>query len=244
LRVGFLPDSLPYAFVNQRGDLVGLDIELAHRLAAELHVGLELVPVARDRLAEFVHDGRCDLVMSGVALTTSRAAQMLFSASYLDETLGLLVPDHDRERFESWRTVAATDGLTIGVPNESYFTEQMRALAPAATLRAFGSADDVFAAAPGSFDAVLLPAERGSAWTLLHPQFSMVVPAGGLINVPLAYPVARQDSQWATFLNTWIELKRKDGTLRALTQYWIHGQDAAPPRPRWSIGRDVLHWLS
>ena len=39
LRVGYLPDSLPYAFFNERDDLVGFDVELAHRLASELRVG-------------------------------------------------------------------------------------------------------------------------------------------------------------------------------------------------------------
>jgi Na+/H+-dicarboxylate symporter/ABC-type amino acid transport substrate-binding protein len=243
LRVGFLQDSLPYAFYNQHGDLVGLDIELAHRLAGELGVGLELVPVSRDEMATVVNAGLCDLVMSGVAVTTTRAAEMLLSASYLDETLGLLVPDYARERFISWRGIAATDGLTIGVANVPYFVEQMRQLAPRATLREFASADEVFSAAPGTFDAVALPAERGSAWTLLHPQFSIVVPDGELIKVPLAYPLARRDARWATFINTWIELKRKDGTLAALIQYWIHGQDAVPARPRWSVVRDVLHWM-
>ena len=91
--------------------------------------------------------------------------------------------------------------------------------------------------------AVAFPAERGSAWTLLHPEFSMVVPEGQLIKVPLAYPIARRDEQLAAFINTWIDLKRKDGTLSALFDYWILGQNAAPRRARWSIARDVLHWI-
>ena len=33
LRVGYMPDALPFSFFNEKGDLVGLDIELAHRLA-------------------------------------------------------------------------------------------------------------------------------------------------------------------------------------------------------------------
>ncbi len=66
LRVGYLPGSLPFAFNNARGDLVGFDIELAHRLAEELAVGLELVVVPRERFAAFVNGGECDLVMSGV----------------------------------------------------------------------------------------------------------------------------------------------------------------------------------
>ena len=46
----------------------------------------------------------------------------------------------------------------------------------------------------------------------------------------------------AAFVNTWIELKRKDGTLDALYKYWILGLDATPREPRWSIMRNVLGW--
>ncbi len=70
----------------------------------------------------------------------------------------------------------------------------------------------------------------------------MVVPEPGVVKLPLAFPVGRRDQALATFVNTWIELKRRDGTLDALYKYWILGQNAAPKRPRWSIVRDVLHW--
>ena len=50
LRVGYLPDALPFAFFNQSGDLVGFDVELAHRLAREMGVSLAFVPVDRERL--------------------------------------------------------------------------------------------------------------------------------------------------------------------------------------------------
>ena len=36
--------------------------------------------------------------MSGVVVTTNRAREMLFSESYLDETLAFVVPDDQRER--------------------------------------------------------------------------------------------------------------------------------------------------
>jgi ABC-type amino acid transport substrate-binding protein len=180
--------------------------------------------------------------MSGVAVTTKRAAEMLLSAPYLDETLGLLVPDAERDRFAAWRDIARLDGLTVAVANAPYFARQVHALLPRATVHGLDTAADMFDASH-SFDAVALPAERGSAWTLLHPQFSMVVPEGALVRIPLAYPVARRDAAWAAFLGTWIDLKRKDGTLQALFEHWIQGRQAEASRPRWSIARDVLHWL-
>ena len=69
----------------------------------------------------------------------------------------------------------------------------------------------------GDLDAVVLTAERGSAWTLMYPQFSVVVPTPGTIKVPLAYPIARHDAAFAAFINAWIELKKKDGTIDAST---------------------------
>jgi len=38
-------------------------------------------------------------------------------------------------------------------------------------------------------------------------------------------------------------LKRRDGTIDALHQHWILGRDAVGRRPRWSVIRDVLHWV-
>ena len=47
----------------------------------------------------------------------------------------------------------------------------------------------------------------------------------------------------ASFLSGWIELKRKDGTLQALYDHWVLGLDADARGPRWSVIRDVLHWV-
>jgi hypothetical protein len=61
------------------------------------------------------------------------------------------------------------------------------------------------------------------------------------VQVPLAYPVA--DAEMAAFVNVWIDLARKDGTIQSLYDHWILGRTAAPRAPRWSIIRNVLHWV-
>ena len=105
LRVGYMHDAMPFSFFNEAGDLVGLDVELAHRLATELHVRLEFVPIERSDMAARLSAGYCDIVMAGVAVTTLRAAETLFTTSYLDETVGFVVPDHQRDRFASWNNI-------------------------------------------------------------------------------------------------------------------------------------------
>jgi ABC-type amino acid transport substrate-binding protein len=94
-----------------------------------------------------------------------------------------------------------------------------------------------------SVDALALPAERGSAWTLMHPRFSVVVPQPGIVKVPLAFPLAGHDLAFASFVNTWIDLKRKDGTIQAAYDHWVLGLESGQREPRWSILRNVLHWI-
>ena len=242
LRVGYMSNALPFAFFNARGELVGFDVELAHRLASELQVRLEFLPVRRNAVAEQLDAGYCDIVMSGMVVTPLRASRTLFSTSYLDETLALLVEDGRRGRFASWDAIRKTGAVTIAVPDLPYYVDKIRELLPTATILRF---DDVNALLQDGSpaDAIAFPAERGSAWTLIYPRYTVVVPEPSRIRLPLAYAMAHDDHAFASFINSWVELKRKDGTIDALFDYWILGRNATHPGPRWSVIRDVLHWV-
>ena len=148
LRVGYLPDALPFAFFNQEGDLVGFDVELAHRLAREMDVTLAFVPVDRDRMSAQLAEGYCDLVMSGVVITTDRAREVLFSESYLDETVAFVVPDDQRERFASWDAIREQGALTIAVSDVPYYVRRLRELLPRARIQVHGGASSSCSTAP------------------------------------------------------------------------------------------------
>jgi Na+/H+-dicarboxylate symporter/ABC-type amino acid transport substrate-binding protein len=241
LRVCYASDSLPFAYTGARGQMVGFDVELAHRLARELDVDLELNHIDRQRLTEILDAGECDLVMSGVPVTTDRAARVLFSEPYIDETLSFVVRDERRGDFVTWDDVQALGAIRIGVPNAPYYITKLHDRLPEAQIVPVDGVAGLFER-DQRLDAIALPAERGSAWTLLHPEYAVVVPGPGLIKIPLAYPIARHDERFATFINNWIELKRRDGTIDQLYSHWILGQTASTPHPRWSVLRDVLRW--
>jgi ABC-type amino acid transport substrate-binding protein len=242
IRVGYFGDSLPYVFTNRQGQLVGFDVEMALQLAHDLDVALELVPVDRSILTKGLDASSCDLVMSGAAVTAERALHVLFTSPYLDETLALIVPDHRRSAFASWDDIRELRPLRVAVPDEPLFVKTIRTELPGADVVPFTNAESVFERRDVPVDAIVLTAERGSAYTLLHPEFSVVVPKPRTFKVPLAYVIAAHDQPLATTVNTWIDLKRKDGTIDELFAHWILGQDSTPRQPRWSVIRDVLHW--
>jgi Na+/H+-dicarboxylate symporter len=241
LRVCVLPNRIPYAYTNAKGTLTGLDVEMAHRLARDLVVRLEFVQVELEQLPQVLDAGGCDLAMSGTPVTPLRASRMLFSQPYLDETLAWVVKDHLRDKFSTWEAIRELGPMRVGAPDLPYYLQAVRERAPALQIETVTSPDvmELFS----KFDAFLLPAERGSVATLVRPDFTVVVPEPGLIKVPLAYPMSRHDDRWEAFVNTWVELKRRDGTIDKLYRHWILGQDAVKTQPRWSVVRNVLHWV-
>ena len=59
----------------------------------------------------------------------------------------------------------------------------------------------------------------------------------------MAYPMPRGDKEWLLFVSTWVELERKNETVDLLFDHWIRGGGAQNKEPRWSIIRNVLHWV-
>jgi Na+/H+-dicarboxylate symporter/ABC-type amino acid transport substrate-binding protein len=243
LRVGYLPESLPFAYFNAAGDLVGFDIEMAHTLAHDLEVQLEFVPMRPDQMAEQLQAGDCDIIMSGVVATPKRAYTMAFSASYLDETIALIVKDHRREEFSSRAAIHRLKGLRLGVPNVPYYIDKVHRYLPQAELVLLNSISEFFEGRGEDLDALVYTAEAGSAWTLLYPAYTVAIPQPDVLAAPLAYPLARGDQEMVDFINLWIELKKKDKTITGLYDYWILGKHAVPESPRWSVIRNVLHWV-
>jgi Na+/H+-dicarboxylate symporter/ABC-type amino acid transport substrate-binding protein len=245
LRVGVFADRLPFVFLSRDRQLVGFDVEMAQLLARDLGVKVEFVEMEDSTaLPRLLAAGLLDLAMTGVVVTPERAGEMLFSEPYLDETFAFVVKDYLREEFSGWANIRDLGAFPVAVPDSPYYIERVKARAPALKLQALGTIKQIEdGLKQGALEAVVLPAERGSLLTLLYPKYTVVVPEPGVIKIPLAYPVARRDQGFASFLNTWIELKRRDGTIDALYGHWILGKQAGKRQPRWSIIRNVLHWV-
>ena len=243
LRVGYFKDHLPYAFKNAEGKLVGFDIEMAHRLARELGVTIEFVRLEPHKVAGPLQDGICDIMMSGVAVTTERVQKLAFSDSYMDTTLAFIVRDHWRDEFSSWETIRELDAPRIGVPNLSLFISVIGDHLPNAKIVPSHSVREYFKKNSRDLQAFAYGAEASAAWTLVYPHYQVTVPLPNPVKIPLAYAMPRGERDMVDFVNTWLDLKRKDHTIDALYEHWILGKHASKKGPRWSVIRDVLHWV-
>ncbi len=244
IRVGYIPDRLPFSYFNNAGDLVGLDMEMAHTLAKELNIRLELIPVNFENMAHMLRDGRVDVNMSGLPVNTTSLREATFTEPYMDVTLALLVPDFRRREFSTVQKIREIADLKIGITIRlDYFVEMFKIGLPNAELVEIQSPKDFLEDSNSDIDAFLTSAEAGAAWTLLYPDFQVVVPKPNIVILPMSYSLAQGNQSMLNFLDRWIELQKKDGTLKRLYDHWILGLTAVEIKPRWSVIRDVLHWV-
>jgi len=242
LRVGYIGERRPFTFFNGQGDLVGLDVEMAHILARSLSVNLEFVPVDRATMFERLNQGYCDILMSGIAMTPERSESVRFSPPYLDINLAFVVEDHRRGEFASQEALRKLKAPKLAILDVPYLIEFVRERLPEAELVVLNSSEEFFKSKGKNLDGFLFTAEEGSAWSLLYPQYTVVVPPPA-ITVPLSYPVVRANQELADYVSILIDLKKRDGTLRKLYDYWVLGQFATKTQPRWSVIKNVLHWV-
>jgi Na+/H+-dicarboxylate symporter len=243
IRVGYNEDKLPFAYFNSEGSLIGFDVNMAHALARDLGVSIEFVRFDRVHLAEQLALDDFDVVMSGLVGTLERAQAMQHTEPYMDVTLGLVVPDYRVRKFRDLASLQQ-QSLKIGFVDLSRgFVERLRTALPDAELIELSTSQQYFDQANQELDALLTSAESGAAFALLYPDFEVVVPTGLQVSLPLFYAIGANDLEMREFLEHWVNLRRRDGTMQQYYDHWILGKTAGTDTPRWSLIRNVLRWV-
>lgn len=82
LRVGIRPDHAPHSSVNEQGEFVGFDVDIARAIAKQLGVRLEVVPVTELTRISFTKNGKIDAAITSISKTWDRAREIAFSETY------------------------------------------------------------------------------------------------------------------------------------------------------------------
>jgi len=244
IRVGYLNENLPFSFANLEGEIVGFDIEMAHRLAIDLDVTLELVPFNHpDNIALHLAMDHCDVIMSGIAASPSQFLEVAFTRSYIELTPALVVPDYVAKDFDTVDELVRAKDLSLGVVNDKTILRLVERRLPNAQAIEIPRVAAYFEAEARPTDGLVISAEAGSAWTLIYPEFQVVLPFRKVTAWPLGYATAPGDPEFLRFLDLWVELLRDEGFVKSLRDHWILGHTAVPRGPRWSVIRNVLNWV-
>ncbi len=235
LRVGVRADGLPWAFRNRKGQLVGYDLDLIKRLASTLGVGLQVREGSMSALDSWLDRQEIDLAIGGIQATPERAIRHQISRGYQTIHLALVVPDDKVSMIQGIQGLGRpTLGrpLKIAVTEPSLVNTQLEDQIRSSLVGAQGSLvldmlpldskNDFFSAVgQRTFDALLTSAEGGSAWSILHPKTTLLVPFGRELGGRLVVLVAGEDRPLTDYLNTWLAQEEARGTMASLFAYWI-----------------------
>jgi proton glutamate symport protein len=247
IRVGFDGDSLPYTYINAAGELVGFDVEMIASLAQQLGVAVEFVPFeTRGLIQQDLLDDYYDLAIGGIVDTIENSQRFRSSDPYMFLTMALVIPDYRDREFSDIAAISELESLRIGVSSRGWFLEQLRRDIPDAELVVIDSPRSFFEQSGDGqeVDALLFSAEAGAAWSMLYPRYQVVTPFPRDIRMPLVYPYSGDSDEYMDeFIDNWVLLSRNDGTFESAYNYWILGEGAEIVEPRWSVVRNVLHWV-
>jgi cyclohexadienyl dehydratase len=224
LRVGTSGDYLPFSGRDAKRHYRGLDIDMAHRLGADLGYEIALIPFAWPALLADVDSDRFDIAMSGVTMRADRAERARYSRPYAQTGVVILLRDTDLKADSGLGEIDARR-LRLAVNHGGHLERWSR--------RHLGRSDLVTVTrnqslprllAGGSVDGIVSDSAESlhwqrPGWTTLGPYSAdykaLLLPAR---SVGLA---ARIDS--------WLIEREADGWLEARRRYWL--RSAYAPRP-------------
>ncbi|QIW16387.1 arginine ABC transporter substrate-binding protein [Pasteurellaceae bacterium RH1A] len=106
------PTYAPFETTNEKGELVGFDIDLANALCEELKVTCKFKTQSFDSLIQGLKFKQFDAIISGMDITEARQKQVSFTHAYLDNSASFLAVD-GKATPETAKNVGVQNGSTF-----------------------------------------------------------------------------------------------------------------------------------
>lgn len=221
LRVGMEPGYMPFELTNQKGEIIGFDVDMAQRMAKAMGVKLELVSTAWDGIIPALLTKKFDIIMSGMTLTQQRNLSINFATPYILIGQSVLLNKKFEGEVNSYAdlndpkyTVASKLGTTGEqatkrmLPNAkyiSYETEQ----------------EGVIEVVNGKIDAFIYDMPFNAIAYAQKGQGKIVHLDEPFTKEPLAWAIRKGDVDFLNWLNNFMAQIRYDGVYDKIYQKWF-----------------------
>lgn len=227
LRVGVVPTLPPGAMRSKEGTIIGFDAEVAERLATDMNVKLEHVPVVWDGLIPGLLASNFDLIITQMSMTPARNLTINFTTSY---SSGGMYLAGNKQMAASLKTVDDFNkpSITLATMRGSTTTTVAQRMMPNATIRQFeDEALMIQEVINGRAHAFLASAPRPQFEILANPDRLFLPVETPLIRSVEAMGMRKGDPDFLNFVNNWIYLRQQDGWLQARRHYWFETREWA-----------------
>lgn len=244
IKIGYNPNTMPFAFFNSKGNLVGYDIQMAHNLARDLGCKIKFIPFNFADLKIMLESNIIDIAMSAVFVGADRIDDINFTLPYMYVNPAVIVRDFDRKKFadlDDIKKYSQNHKITIAILKGSMYKSGASIVFPKAEIIEIDDYKKFFENKIKA-DMLVHSAEQGYTWTLLYPKFSVIILHQLKRKTIVAYAVAKGNPTFVNYLNYWITIQKINNITKDNYKYWILGEVPELKKPRWCIAKDVLHW--
>jgi len=224
LRVG-VSLFAPWTVETESGALVGFDIDVSKKIAADMGVEVEFKRYKWDDIIPGLEKGEIDVIAAGMAITPGRALRISFSQGYSDAGISLATNTPMTRQIGKLEQLNA-EGIVIAVVKSTVSVGVAETLFDQAETRAF---DSVAAAQ----QAVLNDEAHAYIGATPLPKFlSLQNPSK--VDMPLQKPllefktglaVQQDEQELLNFLNAWITARTADKWISASHKFWFDSLD-------------------
>jgi polar amino acid transport system substrate-binding protein len=222
LRVGMTGTQPPLNMKNKRGELIGLDVELAQTLADAMRLDLTIIETPFVDLLSDLESGKLDLVISSLTITPARNARVAFAGPYLISGASLLTREDLAETLtteasldssdRTWAALAGTTGEELireAFPQATYVAldDQEKAVA----LIASGEIDGLIADLPSV--RYMLSRHLGQGLAMLHTPFT---------TEPLGIALPPNSPLFSNLVQNYLNTLRYTGELIQMKARWLN----------------------
>ncbi len=216
IRIGVPIDVPPFGSVDKNNEAVGLDVDMAKKIAEALGVKLELQQITGANRVPYLATDKLDIVIAAMGATPERALQIAFTSPYAALSIGVFGPDSiavSKPSDLTDQTIAVARGTTQDL--------ELTKAAPNAKIIRFDD-DATAAAAFTSGQAQLLATADVVAKDMMDKDPKIQLKPKFILQFSPCYIGVQQGSpELLRWLDTYIHLGLLDGSLSALSEKWI-----------------------
>lgn len=214
----------PYGMLNQDMKPEGIDVDMAEKIAKDLGVPLEIVPVTGPNRIPFLLTNKADIVISTFSVTPERAKSVAFTIPYGAEELVVA-----GKKSIPVAKVEDLAGKSLGVVRGTIQDTEITRVAPeSTTIRRYE--DDATAASAilsGQVDFFVNGEVLSKAIMDKDPTQSLEQKFV-LRSSPYSIGVRQGDPDFLQMINTFIYTYRLDGTLEGFQTKWLGAKQTSP----------------
>ena len=225
MKVG-MSTFVPWAMRSKTGELVGFEIDVAKKVAADMEVDVEFVPTAWSGIIPALIAGKFDVIIGGMSIRPSRNLTVNFTIPYA----------HSGQQMVANKELA--DGFAVADFNASDVTIACRRgatpcqaaqnLFPKAELRRFDDDAQAFQeVANGNAHAMISSAPKPRFWSLQYPEKLFMPTEENLTTGDEAFALRKGDPDALNFFSNWILVNTSNGWLKETHDHWFKTQDWA-----------------